>query len=321
MTIMIDRDRPANDPTKSTADRKWRTNALFSACAVLLIASSATAASDWQGNVSIGADYQFNTNLDDSNAEFDFWHTNLSVRAQRPLGDESKWSLTLGGEYRAFGFRFDGLGGGLDPWDTIHIVRVAPRLAYQIDQHWSLFGGPIGEFSGESGSDAGDAMRGGALFGAMWRPNKRLMIGLGVLGISEIEEDFLIQPVVLLDWQVTDAFRITTQSWSSRGGLLELIYRIGEGWEVSLAGGRERERFRLDTKGTGTGISRGVGEENSLPISLSVSKTLRDGMKITVFGGVALNGELRVETATGNNVAVSDYDKAIFAGASLSLPF
>jgi hypothetical protein len=64
-----------------------------------------------------------------------------------------------------------------------------------------------------------------------------------------------------------------------------------------------------------------VGEENSIPLSLRVSKTLRSGMKISAFGGVAVRGELRVETAIGNNVAVSDYDRAAFAGLSVSLPF
>jgi hypothetical protein len=44
-------------------------------------------------------------------------------------------------------------------------------------------------------------------------------------------------------------------------------------------------------------------------------------MKISAFGGVAVRGELRVETATGNNVAVSNYDRAAFASLSVSLPF
>ncbi len=287
---------------------------------LVLVATSATAEPAWIGDLSIGADYQFNTSLDDANAEFDFWHTNVRARAERRLGHSSKWGLSLGAEHRAFGFRFDGLTGGADPWDTIHVVRLAPRLSYQINQTWGLFGGPMGEFSGEAGSDFSDAIRGGAIFGAMWRPNDKLMIGIGVLGMNAIEDDFLLQPVLLFDWKITDSLRLTTQSWTSRGGRLELIYGVGDGWDVAFSGGRERERFRLDTN-KAANISRGVGEENSIPLSLRVSKTLRSGMKISAFGGVAVRGELRVETADGNNVAVSDYDRAAFAGLSVSLPF
>ncbi|MCP4905503.1 MAG: hypothetical protein GY910_11035 [bacterium] len=281
--------------------------------------SSAQTGSEWSGSFTVGADYQGWTDIDKPQGEFDFWHTNVAANAQRRLGSDSNWSVALQGEYRAFGYRFDGLPGGLDPWDEAHVVRLSPRMMYAIDEKWSLFGGPVGEFSGESGARFSKAIRGGALFGAQWRPRAGLTIGLGVLGITAIEEDFLIQPVVIIDWKISDAWRFSTQSWTSRGGRLEFIYSFADSWEASLAGGRERERFRLDR--SAPSVSEGVGEESSLPITLRVAKTLRSGLVVGVHGGVVVNGELRVENENGDNVAVSDFDRSVFGGVSLTVPF
>ncbi|MFP6655347.1 MAG: hypothetical protein VCB25_06945, partial [Myxococcota bacterium] len=224
--------------------------------------SVAMADSDWHGKLTIGGDYQGWTDIDNPQGEFDFWHTNVSAHAQRRLGGDSRWAVALQGEYRVFGYRFDGLPIP-DPWDDAHVVRLSPRLMFTIDDTWSLFGGPIAEFSGESGVRFSKAIRGGALFGAQWRGSENLTIGLGVLGITEIEDDFLIQPVLIVDWKISDSWRLTTQSWTSRGGTLEIIHSFGDGFEVSVAGGRERERFRLDRSSKAvapaTGASEGVG--------------------------------------------------------------
>lgn len=284
--------------------------------------SVAMADSDWHGKLTIGGDYQGSTDIDDPDGEFDFWHTNVSAHAQRRLGDDSRWAVALQGEYRAFGYRFRDLPPTSvnNPWGTAHVVRLSPRLMYTIDDTWSLFGGPIAEFSGESGAQFSNSIRGGALFGAQWRGSENLTIGLGVLGITEIEDDFLIQPVLIVDWKISDSWRLTTQSWTSRGGRLEIIHSFGDGFEASVAGGRERERFRLDRSKTATG-GKGVGEESSLPITLTVSKTMRDGMRIDVYGGIVVNGELRVEDERGNGRGVSDFDRSFFGGAALTMPF
>ncbi len=292
---------------------------LAGALLLFVTTSLAVAETEWTGSLTIGADYQGWTDIDDPQGEFDFWHANVAGNAQRRLSEDSKWSIALQGGYRAFGYRFDGLPLGIDPWDETHVVRLSPRMVYAIDQEWSLFGGPVGEFSGESGARFSKAIRGGALFGAQWRPRPGLMIGLGVLGMTAIEDDFLIQPIVLVDWQINDQWRFSTQSWTSRGGRLEIIYAFADSWEASIAGGRERERFRLDRSSAES--SEGVGEESSLPITLQISKTLRSALKIDLYGGIAVNGELRVETETGDKIAVSDFDRSFFGGAAITVPF
>ena len=287
---------------------------------LLLIGSGAAASAEnaWHGSLTVGADYQAWTDIDDPDGEFDFWHGNIAANAQRRLGDDSRFAVALRGEYRVFGYRFDGLPFP-DPWDDAHVVRLSPRLMFAINDTWSLFGGPIAEFSGESGVRFSKAIRGGALFGAQWKPREGLSIGLGVLGITAIEDDFLIQPIIIVDWQITEELRLTTQSWTSRGGRLEFIYDFADSWSAGLAGGRERERFRLDRSSNAT--SEGVGVESSIPITLTISKTLRNKLRIDVYGGVALSGELRVETKTGANVGVSDFDRSFYGGAAVTVPF
>ncbi|MEM9176996.1 MAG: DUF6268 family outer membrane beta-barrel protein [Myxococcota bacterium] len=290
--------------------------ALLGAC--LFAASAAAQTTEWRGEAIVGVDYQGSTDIDDPQGEFDFVHPFVSVRAGRRLGEDSRWSVAIGAEYRAFAYRFDGIGG-LNVWDDIHIVRLAPRLSFAINRKWSLFAGPIGEFSGERGSDFSDAIRGGALFGAQWRPNDRFSIGLGVLGINALADDFLLQPILLIDWKITDRLTFSTQSWTSRGGTLSFTYAFDDGWETRLSGGRERERFRLDSPLAA--IGKGIGEESSLPVTLSVGKILDSGIKVEAYGGGVFAGELRVEDQTGDNVAVSDFGQSWFLGGAITLPF
>ena len=307
------------------SDRKRRRGAgalggssLAALASVLLVTCAASAEASWQGSLTAGVVYQGWTDIDDPDGEFDFWEGHFTGSATRRLGEESRWGISLQGEYRAFSYRFDGLP--LDAgWDDAHIVRLSPRLTYALDPKWTLFGGPIAEFSGESGADFSKSMRGGALLGFQWRPREGLMIGLGVLGMNQIGGDFLFQPIVLLDWQITERWRITTQSWTSRGGELSILYSLGQDWTLSLSGGRAQERFRLD--GSEATVGKGVGEESSLPFTLMLSKLLSDRLELSVYAGVVVDGELRVEDQTGNNVGVSDYERSFFGGAAVKLSF
>lgn len=297
---------------------KW---VAVASCVVALwfpVTGSAAADGGWNGSLTLGLDYQGWTDIDDPQGEFDFVHPSVVLQAAHPPSADSRWGVAVQTSYRAFTYRFDGLAVG-DPWEDVHVFRLAPRLLFAIDEKWSLFAGPIGELSAESGADLGESIRGGASFGVQWRPNDRLSIGLGVLGINVLAEDFLIQPVVVIDWRINDAWRFTTQSWTSRGGRLSLIYSFLDDWDVSLSAGRERERFRID-RGPG-GIGDGVGEESSLPVTLAVGHTLRNGVRVEAYGGGVFAGELRVEDERGNNVAVSDFDQSFYFGAALTLPF
>ena len=287
-------------------------------CAFLTMGGAAAHASEWKGRAMLAVDYQGSTDLDNPNGEFDVIHPSVNVLASRRLGDESPWSFAIAAEYRAFEYGFDGLAAG-DAWDDVHVVRVAPRLRYAVDEQWGIFGGPIGEFSAEGGSRFSESIRGGILVGADWRPNDRFFIGLGVLGISEIGDEALIQPVVLITWKITDRFEFTTQSWTSRGGRAKFSYAFDGGWETSIAAGRERERFRLDKRLPGVGD--GVGEKNSFPVTFAVAKTLESGITLEAFGGPVLDGELRIEDQNGNNIAVSDFERSWYVGAAVRLPF
>ena len=291
---------------------------LAALASVLLVTCAARAETPWQGSLTAGVVYQGWTDIDDPDGEFDFWEGHFSGSASRRLGEASRWGVSLQGEYRVFSYRFDGLPLNAG-WDDAHIMRLSPRLTYALASKWTLFGGPIAELSGESGAHFSRSMRGGALFGVQWRPRAGLMIGLGVLGINQIGGDFLFQPIVLLDWQISERWRVTTQSWTSRGGELSILYSLGQDWTLSLSGGRDQERFRLE--GSQATVGKGVGEESSLPFTLMLSKTLSDRLELSVYGGVVVDGELRVEDQTGDNVGVSDYERSFFGGAAVKLSF
>ena len=252
---------------------------------------------------------------DDPNGEFEIIHPSGNAGEQE-FGRRVARSLSIVGEYRLSNTASTASPRGTPgTTSTSFVSQPAPvRRGRPVGPLW----GPVGEFS-QRGSRFADSIRGGLLVGADWRPHDRFFIGLGVLGISEIGEEALIQPIVLITWKITDRFKFTTQSWTSRGGRARFSYAFDGGWEASLAAGRERERFRLDKRLPGVGD--GVGEKNSFPVTFTVAKTLASGITLEAYGGPVLDGELRIEDQNGNNIAVSDFERSWYVGAAMKLPF
>jgi hypothetical protein len=289
---------------------------LTAALGLCLAAGGALAQEGWNARLSVGFDYQIDTDLD-VGGEFDYWHTNVGLDAGRKLGES--WRADLRTGYRAFGYDFSGLAGGIDPWDTIHVIRLNPVLTYLPSDKWQIWGGPIVEASLESGAVLKDAIRAGGLLGATYQWTESFSIGLGALAVNQIEDGAEVHPILILDWSITEALRFTTRSWTTRGGLFELIYGFGEDWELGLSGGFHRERFRLDSGPAA--FDEGVGEDEATIASLRISRFLGKGVRLDLFGGLTLDGEFRLEDEDGDKVAKSDYDNAAFAGAAISIPF
>jgi hypothetical protein len=142
---------------------------LRAALGALCVASSAIApiaaeASEWNTRLWTGFEFQGETDLDGP-GEFDYGMFVLGGRSSGPL--DERLGLVLRGDYRLIGYEFDNLG--FDPWETVHVLRMNPSLQVRLDDTWSLLGGPIFEFSGETDADGGDSLRGGASFGVTYR--------------------------------------------------------------------------------------------------------------------------------------------------------
>jgi hypothetical protein len=289
-------------------------------------------------SIQVGYFHQFETDLDDD-GKFDHWGAyglaHFAVRLTETV------RIRTIGTFHGSEYGFDDAptiaGSAFKPWNTIYNARLNPMVDVEIDDRWRVFGGPILEASLENGADLGQSLKPGALIGAahIVRPGE-LKIGFGILGVAEIENGYYIQPLLLLDWKPTDQLAVHAESWTTRGGTIELAYRPIEPLEIAGSLTYRRERFRLKERTLSTTPpppvfrtgSKGAGEDRAVVPALRISYLPGFDWVREVFGhprldfevGVALAGELTLEDDDGDEIQTMNYDPAPSVGIRLVLP-
>jgi hypothetical protein len=290
--------------------------------AAVVIGADGTLTEDraWTFKVTGAGAYQFDADLDD---EGDF----SVLRAATDLSVDYRFSPELSLDFR-LGYGFDGYDFseatsiGADPWEDIHTLGFGAHAAWKFAEDWSLHVGGLVAASGED-AEWSDAVTGGGVVAVTWRVNERLLVGAGVGGVSRIEDDPQIFPVVILEWGITDNLRLTTASRAavpsatSRGGL-ELVFAPDQTWEIAVGGRYDVRRFRLDDEGV---APEGVGEDESLPLWVRVGHRFNDNIRVDLFAGFTAFGELSLNDEDGHELADDDYDPAAFVGGALSIEF
>lgn len=277
----------------------------------------------WKLNAWAGYEYQGKTDLD-APGDFKYWMVSGGGSLARGLGDRVK--LALKADYRAVGYDFGGITGGVDPWETIHVVRLNPLLTYHLNETWSILGGPIAEFTGEEKADFVDSLRGGGVLGFGYTRGG-LFLAAGVIALTEIEKDARIQPFLLVNWKLTEGLGIGLKADNSRGGEFRLQYVFQNKLSLAAGIGVRRELFRLNgdnrnVPGPAPNVrENGVGEETSTVARLTVGYRVAEGVLVEAYGGLTADGEFRLENENGIKIASSDYDTAGFGGLNVRLGF
>ena len=221
----------------------------------------------------------------------------------------------------ASGGRSDYAFSGAAPWGRIKESTVSVTVAGRTDAGARWFVAPSIRMRAEKGASSLDGQSAGLFAGMSWQVNDRLNIGpaFGVFGGLGSDE-YDVFPALLLDWQLTDRFSLTTGPTigASQGPGLSLRYDMSEAWSLTLSARRETNRFALSNTGQ---TPKGIGEDRSIPVVLSLGYAPNPGMKAIVFAGAELNGQLSVENAVGTTISSQTYSSAPLVGASFSLSF
>ncbi len=227
-------------------------------------------------------------------------------------------------------------GTRFKPWNTIHVLRINPMVGYSLREDINLFAGPLVEGAIENGADGGDGVKPGGHIGAEWQVDDTLKVGLGILGVAEIEEGFWLQPVLILDWQPRDAWRVTASSRTTRGGKFEVSHQINDQFEIGAGVSFRRERYRLKERTLSTTPpppvfrtgSEGIGEDRAwvpagrvsyLPKSAWLNENIGP-VRIDLEAGAAVEGYLKLESEKGKKIEKLDYDAAPNLKLSIHIP-
>ena len=261
-----------------------------------------------------GGSYQAQTDVDHG-GEFSLarFRTGLGI----PVRFNDQFTLATSLKYELASYSF---GNKVDPWHNINTLSGAALLKYKIDEHWLVYGGPAFRFSAESGSGWDNAKQGGGLIAVNYTMNDKLSFGGGLFGMSQIENSFQVLPILTANWKFADNWKLnlgfTDLATSGYGVGVSWDYRPE--WQFTFGGQMNKSRFRIDGKGA---TSDGVGQDQSVTLTVAASWTPCKFATGTVFVGIAAGGELRLEDSTGHKLSSENYDPAPIFGLKADLRF
>lgn len=262
--------------------------------------------------------YQFETDLD-GGGSFEVSRHYLNFDVMRPFNRNLRVGLGLGYEFENWDFDDLRTVGGATPWSRIHRPGLSLPIFYTLGDNWSLGITPAVEFSGESGAEIDESLIYGAVVSMAHPFGKNLYLGLG-FGIFDQLEETAVFPFIVIDWKISQQFRIANPFRAGPAGPagLELIYAPADNWEFGLGGAYRSYRFRLDDTGA---VPNGIGENEFLVTFLRIGTRLGPSLTLDVAGGALFDGELSIEDADGNGIGDDQYDPAPFVALTIAGEF
>ena len=243
----------------------------------------------------------------------------LRAGATRPFGNGHQAGLTFSYDFTDYRFSSPAAFGGLAPWDDVHRVGLSTPFVIRGTGGWGFLVTPSLDYLMEEGASSSDALSYGAVLAASRRFDADLQLGLG-FGIFDQLEEVKVFPFIVVDWKLGERWRLANPlpAGPTGGGGLELNYRFDAGWTLGGGAAYRSVRFRLSEDGS---FANGIGETRSVAAFLHAARDLGPNSRLGLYAGALFAGELRVESASGDELARQDFDPAPFFGAALTLRY
>jgi hypothetical protein len=243
----------------------------------------------------------------------------LRAGATRPFGNGHQAGLTLSYDFTDYRFSSPAAFAGVAPWDDVHRVGLSTPFVIRGTGGWGFLVTPSLDYLMEEGASSSDALSYGAVLAASRRFDADLQLGLG-FGIFDQLEEVKVFPFIVVDWKLGERWRLANPlpAGPTGGGGLELNYRFDAGWTLGGGAAYRSVRFRLSEDGS---FANGIGEMRSVAAFLHAARDLGPDSRLGLYAGALFAGELRVESASGDELARQDFDPAPFFGAALTLRY
>lgn len=297
---------------------------LAAASLILALASPALAVTPpqngWSFTLDGGFAVQYDSDIDGAEGSFELDRTFLALGAAYRWNYRNSIGLAVGGGRTDY--RFNDASGEetVGPWDEVEDMRISVPMSFALGQTSTLFVIPTVRYNGEDDASSSDSQTFGLYGGAAWRLSEDLTIGPGIGVFSRIEDSTRVFPILIIDWDIGERWNLSTGRGlaASQGPGLTLNYQLSPSWELGLAGRYEEIQFRLDDQSAAPG---GVGEELSLPIVFTAAWSPSEQVRMGLFAGVELMGELTLYDENGKTLESRDFDPAPLMGATVEFKF
>jgi len=274
----------------------------------------------WIFKANGGLVHQANTDLADDDGSFavDRWFVSGGV--EYVWDQRTSLGFSVGGGKSDYEFEeLAGIGVSA-PWGEIADMRASVTGRFGFGKSAVVLISPTIRFNGEDGAGSSDSLTYGVFAAMAWRLNQNLTIGPGVGVFTRLEDSVRIFPVLAIDWDISDRWNLSTGRGlaSSQGPGLTLSYKLNEDWSFGLAGRYEDIEFRLDNEGPAAG---GVGRDQSFPLVAIATLKPNPMLTLSVFAGLELAGEIRLNNDQDITIEESSYDPAPLFGATFEFRY
>ena len=133
---------------------------------------------------------------------------NASLGYQEQPSNRIAFSLS----YQQRAYEFQSLGRWMEtqPWDQVHFLSLSLPFRRQLTPHWSMMFIPTLRTMVEDLSDADQNLTGGAIVGFSCQISPKLKLGPGLGVLTQLEDDPSFFPVIVVDWELSDQWRLST---------------------------------------------------------------------------------------------------------------
>ena len=279
---------------------------------------------DEQPAHSAGAGYihQFSADIgDNASMSADRFYGSYSARVY----SSNDLNVTVAMGYEFDWYHWSGVSelGVADPFGSVNLFGLQARGSFKVADGWTASLGGIFAIAGESDADAGDSLYGGGIGSIAWTPTANMMLGLGVLGVTQIENDPIIIPIPVLHWHFADDWLLSTirrppaspfvgvdVAWEPEGSKVDVAFGIG--WQL--------RRFRLGTNNDPT-INNGVGEDQSWAAFVSVGYDFTPTCRLDMLVGTTFYEQLQLQASNGSNTRSTTVDPNALLGVFVTISY
>ncbi|HEX9078793.1 MAG TPA: DUF6268 family outer membrane beta-barrel protein [Desulfuromonadaceae bacterium] len=269
-------------------------------------------------SVSITPSYQTDASLD-RGGNFSVARYLFDLSVYQPFSDTFGAGLHLAYEYADFRFSSPAAFTGTAPWGKVHRLEFGGNVAYDLTPEWSVYVAPSVQFSREEEAGWGNALAYGGDLTVTRDISPTLTLGAGIEAFNEVERVWAL-PLVVVNWKITDRLSLTNPSHPGPAGQtgLELVYRIGGGWEAAAGVSYLSTRFRLNSNGP---FRDGIAETSSIPAWGRLSYKIARHLDLDVSAGSMFGGNMSIDDRNGNKLVSDDYAPAPFFSVAFSARF
>lgn len=283
---------------------------------------------EWRGKVATDFQTEFKTKTDGGDS-FESWRLGVAGDFGGPINESILVGIRAGYRHASYNFRLDNEPNGRldygsselprDPWGSVNTFELVPTTTILVGSRFSVIAAVPIHWAGETG-----ARRNGFAAGVSalvrWQITDNLRIGAGIGVTSQLEDDAETFPIVSLDWQISDTINFRTEGSWLQGGNATLLWGPSESIRLAFSAGYERNRFRLDDNGFQSDRN-GIGEVTAVPLEVGLRFRLFERAFFDFRLGLAVAGQLRIESDNGHKLYEEDYDPSPRLGLSLTIPF